>query len=81
MGEVKTNLLPISLSSPSSLLLRALSDWKAIKSLLLGFCQFSPRCNTTRGGTIGIAWYFESNDCILIQIKDGAGGTIAPKHA
>src|SRR4029453_6825806 len=24
--------------------------WKAIKSLLLGFWQFSPRCNTRRGG-------------------------------
>ena len=75
MGDVTTNLLSISVSSPSSLYLRALSDWKAIKSLLLGCCQFSPRCNTTPGGPIGIASYFESNDCILIQIKDGAGAS------
>jgi hypothetical protein len=75
MGEVTTDLLSISVSSPSSLYLRALSDWKAIKSLLLGCCQSSPRCNSTPGGPIGIASYFESNDCTLIQIKDGAGAS------
>jgi hypothetical protein len=52
-----------------------LSDWKAIKSLPLGFCQFSPRCNATRGEPIAIASQFESNDCILIQIKDRAGAS------
>jgi hypothetical protein len=68
-------LLPISVSSPSSLYLCELSDWKAIKSLPLGFCQFSPRCNATRGEPIAIASQFESNDCILIQIKDRAGAS------